>query len=403
MAQKIPTMTLIQWLIHLIDTPKWRCGSVTGSKHPDITQKEINQIGKQRLLKEAEELECKGLIQVEWAEFHTDIKKIHFSVDIMEELCRTEGLTNPKERLERMRNAVLYWLEKTANTWIQPYYEKLLDKINRGEYAAETEEPEFLKCVYLVSKEKEVVWKRIFSAAALNRSKDFENKYEKRIITILRKYSPKLHEGMSGEEVLAEQGILSYSQKLEIKGALKYMIEDKHLMDTAEQIYGTILNAQTLAAGKLTDIRGIKRIITIENKANYENMKFDKEILYIFCHGFFSLKERKFLDQLVLLAKPGVAYLHWGDMDYGGIQIYNFIKNRLFLELQPLYMNRKTYEDALKCRAGYPISAEKYKKLQNMDAGDLIELKECILEYKMEVEQEMVLAKELNYNLKRIF
>lgn len=200
---------------------------------------------------------------------------------------------------------------------------------------------------------------------------------------------------MSKEEILAEHGILTYSQRLEIKGVMEYKFNDGNIVNTAMQIYGTVLNAQTLAIGEVVSIKGVKRIVTIENKANYEDMDFDEGTLYIFCHGFFSPKERRFLSQLIPLAEPNVVFQHWGDMDYGGIQIYNFIKRNLFPELQPIYMNRETYEEALNCNAGYEISDEKYKKLEEMNAGDLEDLKNCILERKMEVEQEVVIAKKL--------
>jgi len=399
-----PELTLRRFIISKIDSDTWRRGDLTGMKHPKITQKEISLIGKQRLLEEAGELEAQGLIQVDWRDFRTDVKMIHFSVDIMDVLCQQEGIENPQLRLKRMEEELLYWKGKNKRYWMEPYYNKLLHRVRCGELIKEAEEPGFLGCLHAVTHVQELVWKRVLSAAVLNNSKAFERQYEKRVITILRKFSPFVQEDMSKEEVLREHGILSYTQQLEFKGVLTYRlnvedtvnsIANKYIVNTEKNQYGTILNAQTLANAKIVDIRGIRRIIVIENKANYENMKFRKDTLYIYCHGFFSPKERYFLKQLAVLggeASDEVEFWHWGDLDYGGIQIYQFIKQELFTNLRPYCMDRQTYEQALRYGAGYPIEQEKSDKLKQLKVADLAELKECILEYQMEVEQEMVLA-----------
>lgn len=398
MVKKVQTMTLTQWLIQQIDTEKWRCGAISGSKHPKITQKEIDQIGKQQLLVQAAELERSGLIQVDWIEFHSDIKQIHFSVEIMNELCLRAGVKNPRVLLEEMRTEIRYWKEKVAGSWSERYFEDQLAAVEAGKYVKDAGKMKFYECMYQISRNNGPMWKRVFSAAVLNDSKKLENVYEKHLITIMKKYSPKVLEGMTDHEILAEHGIESYSQQLELKGPIKYAPDDGHLVDTGEQIYGAVINAQTLSKARLKEVSKIKRVMTIENKANYESMGYDPETLYIFCHGFFSPKERRFLEQLVQWGKREVEYLHWGDLDYGGILIYNFIQKKLFPELRPYCMDQKTYETALGCGAGYPVDEEKLDKLALLEAGDLEELKLCILASKKEIEQEMVIAHGLSKN-----
>ena len=51
-------------------------------------------------------------------------------------------------------------------------------------------------------------------------------------------------------------------------------------------------------------------------------------------------------------------------------------------------MDRKTYEAALQKGAGIPVTAEKFAKIKEIDAGELEELKQCILQYGKEIEQE---------------
>ena len=49
-------------------------------------------------------------------------------------------------------------------------------------------------------------------------------------------------------------------------------VNDNRTFDTGDFPYGAVLNSQTMEHAKPVDIGNIQRIMTIENKANYENM-----------------------------------------------------------------------------------------------------------------------------------
>lgn len=132
---------------------------------------------------------------------------------------------------------------------------------------------------------------------------------------------------------------------------------------------------------------------SIENKANYESMIFSEETLYIYCHGYFTPKEVRFLKKIPELADADCEFLHWGDMDYGGISIFQFIKKNVFPELKPYKMDRTAFEGALKDGAGIVLEHETRKKLEAKDAGLLEELKQVILETGKTIEQELVRGK----------
>ena len=167
---------------------------------------------------------------------------------------------------------------------------------------------------------------RVFSAAVLNDSKRFKKDYEKKVVKVLVR-SPLYEEGMTDDEILSVHGILSYAQVMEWKGPLLYKlkggqeyIEDKarekeYEIDTSQNQYGTVINSQTLERAFPVSIKGVQRIVTIENKANYEEMKYREDTLYLFCHGFYSPKERIFLKRLMEVAEGEIQYFHWGDMD----------------------------------------------------------------------------------------
>ena len=267
----------------------------------------------------------------------------------------------------------------------------LFEKLRQGKIVKEMEDEEWLCCLREIAQIKRPVWKRVFSAKVFRDSKKFEDIYETRVVTVLRNYlNPYEQDVMSDEEVLKEVGILTYAQTLEWKGAVAFQLDTGKVVDTANLSYGIILNAQTLEHSKPIDLPGIRRIMTIENKANYENMPYREDTLYIYCHGFFSPKEVKFLQKLVSLTNEGVEFLHWGDMDYGGIRIFLFNKEKIFSKLQPYRMGRESFVEAVNAEAGIRLEERKRTKLERMYAGELEELRECILEYGVEIEQEML-------------
>lgn len=78
-------------------------------------------------------------------------------------------------------------------------------------------------------------------------------------------------------------------------------------------------------------------------------------------------------------------------MDFGGISIFLFIKDRIFEKLMPYRMGVADFEEALKKDAGIPLKASTKEKLEEKDAGLLTELKEAILESDKTIEQERLL------------
>lgn len=101
------------------------------------------------------------------------------------------------------------------------------------------------KCINAITRIKEPVWERVFSAKVFNDSKKFEKCYRQKMVSILTKYSPYYEKNMedydtegeeddakedkkkSGLEILKMHGIMSYAQTMEWKGPLSYRIFEK--------------------------------------------------------------------------------------------------------------------------------------------------------------------------------
>ena len=387
---------LTKYLIQIADGPAYRSGNADGMRHPAVDGKMIRAAGgMKKLMEEADELERAGMIRTERKNLGADIVRIHYPVSAVPELCRRAGVEDPRERQLRWLRRAEQQAREASGTFLEPYYETLLARLEAGQDVKkpDMEDEDFFRCLNRTALLDQPVWRRQFSAEVLHDSKLFEKKYQSRVVTVLEEYSPLSEEGMTADDILRVHGIRTYSQTLEWKGALTYRIGSGDPIDSSVNILGTVINAQTLEQAVPVAAPGIRRVMLIENKANYESMDFRADTLYIFCHGFFSPKEIKFLSTLTETAAENTEYLHWGDMDLGGIRIFLYNQKRLFLKLKPYRMDGDAYADALAAGAGIPLEKEKKEKLQKLDARCLGELKELILESEMEIEQEALMLR----------
>ena len=388
---------LAEYLIQTADGPAYRSGNLDGMRHPAVDGRMIRAAeGMRKLLEEADELEQAGLICTERKNLGADIARIHFPVSVIPELCIRAGVEDPRAKQLRWIRAAEKWADEAKATFLEPYYEILLQRLESGQDVKkpDMEDEDFFHCLNRAAAIESPVWRRQFSSEVLHDSKLFEKKYQDKVVTVLEKYSPLSEEGMTADDILRVHGIKTYSQTLEWKGSLVYRIGSGNPIDSSVNLFGTVINAQTLEQAAPTAVPGIRRVMLIENKANYESMDFRADTLYIYCHGFFSPKELQFLSALTAIADNDTEYLHWGDMDLGGIRIFLYNQRKLFPALKPYRMDTDDYEAAVAGGAGIPLKKEKREKLQKLDAGDLEDLKTCILKKGIEIEQESLMSGE---------
>ena len=404
-------LPLAKWLIDKTDGQNYRTGKLFGKKHPRVDGNVLKEVGgRDELVRQAKILERiptlggDEYLHFDWREMNTDITKIDYRVEVIPRLCELIGIMDPRERQLRAISRIGKLQEDVSESCLCAYCDHVLEQLNKGntKELSKAEDEEFLKCLKALAALKEPEWKRVFSSKVFEKKNDitpskvFERIYQGAVIEAL-KYSPLYEEGMSDDEILAAHGILSYSQTLEWKGAVEYCLTDQNgiaseeKIDTSSNYYGTVINAQTLEHAIPTLRNGVEKIIVIENKANYESMEYDPKVLYIFCHGYFSPKEVRFLQMLMKTAPEEIQCYHWGDMDYGGIQIFLYNEKNIFLNLIPWKMDVPSYKAALEKEKGIKLCSKKQKKLEALNAGKLEVLKQCILENKMEIEQEMLI------------
>ncbi len=401
MTKKDCRTTVGKWIISKVDTKDWRAGELSGEKHyshggtsekaKDTIREMMEAVGgRVNFINQVNELERHGFITVERTNVNTEVKKITFAVKEMGRLCDYEGIVNAQKLLEEKKVYLLDLLENEKCDWLANYERDVYHRLLNGTLEKNVMDENILKILRAIATLENDTWMRKFSSDVLNDSKMFKDVYKDKIISILRKYSDRADESMTGDEVLMEHGIMTYSQNLQFKGSIIYHVGGEDI-DTSAQIYGTVLNAQTLSHIRLVSLKFVKRIMTIENQANYEQMQFLPDVLYIYTHGFLSPKERRFLEQIEEAADSTVEFYHWSDLDYGGIRIFQFIKHNVFKRVKPYRMDKQTYDTVSRLGEGFVLKEEKRKKLEKLCCKELEELKQCILTYGREYEQEMLI------------
>ena len=389
-------MKMISWMLNKVDTPAGRKGRLSGEKHWKVEQKDLNAVGgRSAFVAQAEALEAEGLIRVKWYDVdHTDAEIVHFRLENLSELYRRAGKTPPWEKIAVLRNELEKRRGSRKKSWIAAWENHLMEQLDRGTIPAVLEREEFLCCADALDGLEEPEYKRLFSARCLRDSKAFERDWQREILTAARRHSALIEDAMSDTEALEQIGILEYGQQLYLKGRLLFELNGEQI-STEKFFCGVTLNSMTLKLGKPLP-QQIPQVISIENQANFEAAEYREDTLYNFSHGYFSPREAEFLRKLLRCLGPETSYYHWGDLDYGGVRIFQYIRTKIFPGLQPLYMDRDLLARSRNLGYGGPLSDSVLKKLDHFQEPVLQELIEEMKSSGWGVEQECFLTPELN-------
>lgn len=399
----------------------WEKDDPVGSRKMKIQQKDYDTYGRSDLLKEARELEEQKLIKVKWMGGRADMEYVQYQLEQMPRIYEMAGRIPKLQRVRSEQAADLKLVETYAaeaeSSWLKDYYGELSDQIHRGKSLKNLEKHGELlfQCLNALEKLTEPTFIRIFSSYALTDaktrgSKVFKDQLQSRVICIAKKYHPMVEDTMNDRQVLEQLYLTDYSQELAVKGDLKLEQPDHQVVDLGKMPGGVILTTETLKSSKICGKQEIKKVITVENKANFAYMPYEKGTLILFCHGFFSPLEREFLQKLEevlergeqdMVQSPGLAkieecavgveYYHTGDLDYGGVRIFKHIREHVFPKLQPLFMDAEQFDRYLEY--GTDMEQSSWEKLKDMEELLLQPLIDRILTTKKVIEQEVFLIK----------
>ena len=364
----------------------------TGGKSLEISEEYFRKGYRQQILEEIRQLESRGLIHMEkkdWVEYGWDPIRVRYRMEDMAGFYELAGIVPKWIRLQEQQTRLEQVRSQIRTSWILNWLEEKTAGIYKGKALSEEELParELLyQCMigldHLEQDADDPMLERVFSRRFLGNSKFFEKKYKTVVLHGARTYHPDVPEdkdAMDDVDVLEQLHLEGYSQELTLKGALRLCLTGPDgsikSLDTADYPYGLVLNQQTLSHVEICEEQAIHRVLLIENKANFMAEPYEPGKLVIFTHGYITPTERKFLvhlrevlDRQNEMGTP-VLYQHCGDLDFGGICIYRYLREKVFPNLTPYRMDITTYEACLAAGMTESIEEEMAGKLQKL-AGD---------------------------------
>lgn len=350
----------------------------------------------------------KKYVKVDWHTYGKEVGDKGFSFSLKDKnLFYEMARIMPKEqRIAEYSQWVQQKISETGKGWIQNYYERVLGALTIGtiskdlekdyEPIYQTENAELFQCLDELNHLDELTYVRVFSKKVFNNSKRFERMYKSKIISRMNEWG---EEGFFKEtpekDVLRLMNLDDYSTTLSVKGALQVKLKDEEI-DYGKFLYGCDITTKMLEEMEILERQKIKKVITVENKVNFASMPIEEDTLIIFTHGFLAPLECKVLKKLEAILPKETKYYHTGDLDLGGIRIFNFIKNKIFPSLEPMNMDVITYEKYLPYGETPEVKNLKdyWKKVEKERSEPFEELVDKILEHRIVIEQEAFLIKE---------
>ncbi len=354
-----------------------------------------------------DELAGKGLISFEWLKYEEGniIEKVWLNTSRVED-CYTEISRKAKRTvLDTLLKRVINLKETTKGSWMALF----MADVERSIYekastagllpADEEQAMAILDALdYLGRLEDGQCLERVFSLRCFGDSKYFEKKVKNRLVSIIKKYCIKLdfQEDLSDDEVLMQVGIMQSPDQVDFKGGICGMVSGKRI-DFSVFIHGISLNADTIRDLTIEGMGCVRRILFIENKANYLHFlaaNKDDAWMAVFLGGFYSPAKGAFFKKLYEAACPnGIQFFHWGDMDLGGFLIYKRLKTNIIPSLKPFLMHKEAFESRMAYGVAFDSRyASKLRALQ--DDALLPEFKDLIklmLDKGLRIEQEAFL------------
>ena len=140
------------------------------------------------------------------------------------------------------------------------------------------------------------------------------------------------------ESVFEECGVVQTPTYVMVKGngILHFHKQSMNLSQL-----GSDIGLSTTTIQQLLEIEVIgQRIVTIENLTSFHNYSIEDDFV-VYLGGFHNKVKTQFL-KLVYRENPNKIFLHFGDIDIGGFQIFRNLCRKTEIKFQMLYMNIAT-------------------------------------------------------------
>lgn len=338
-----------------------------------------------------ESLTQKGWLTCEKTPFSSEISKIYL-VDacvgaIENYLAEHYGYQPRDAALENLRRLLDAYDGKTRALTAE--CAKLKESLARRAVPKDLARLEdIFKALLFVERNERQLYLREASMLIYGGSKYFEENSLEAVATILRRYydQPCAEEELN-DEILQRFAIYKEQPRLCLKGAIVLTIAGR------EVDVGLFANGIEFAAEESARIEKVKladgALTTVENKTSYQRLQADNAA-YFYLGGFMSRGQRDFLKK-IYRDNPHARYYHFGDIDAGGLFIYEHLRRATGVPFAMYKMSAAELADARNQSCLLPLTQHDRERLASLrENKELRGLVDYMLEHNVKLEQEIV-------------
>lgn len=334
-------------------------------------------------------LERKEYIIIQWKKGNHIIQKVLLNDLKIEEIYQYIQRKPKSLHIEKTLQLLEEFKEKSQGHVNKVFIGYLSNRIQEGESVKEfidlsdyDRTKRLLQAINWIEKNQETRYIREFSIRHFGDSKIFEE-----MLAVIGKVFKRFEERFAKLDVyaiLAEYSIYHTPDYVYIKGSSGIVRIGKSQIVLEDWQQGIGICGEDLQKIKFGETLQIQKVITIENLTTFFRWKEEASLL-IYLGGYHNGSRRSLL-KLIHEQIPQAQYLHFGDIDVGGFEIYEDLKRQTGILFQTYYMDLQTLKK-------YEIYAK------NLTANDRKRLKK-VLDFEGENTYQDVLEYMLAQNVK---
>lgn len=282
------------------------------------------------ILKKLEKL---GFISTEY--YEDTFKSLTLIVENVDSIYDYLNRCKPSDELMKIEDVLnKYKFDNFVNDFIVYIYEYIEKKYDYPKsYFTDSENLNLiLKTFTKLFMLEEEIKKRDFSARYLGDSKLFET-IENKIIKIIKDFDSK--EELNSEEILSAYNIVKNSSYVLVKNKLNLKINDS-LIKLDDLRFEMSLSDDMIKRLEILS-SNVKKVITVENLTSFYTL-VDDDAVIIYLGGFHNHTKQLFL-KMIHEKYPNAEYLHFGDIDAGGIWIFENLRYKTGIPFHPFRMD----------------------------------------------------------------
>ena len=236
-----------------------------------------------------------------------------------------------------------------------------------------------LKIVSKITEVKNETFERDFSIQVLGDSKAFE-KIRSKVISLLYEYG----DFPDRETLLADLNIVKNPGHVYFKGKGKLTICGQQI-DFSQMPGDMAISSEMLKNVDDVTVFG-DVVITIENLTTFNTFNCEKSFA-IYLGGYHNTSRRNFIKK-VYEQNPDKKYLHFGDIDAGGIHILKHLRAKTNIQFLPYKMDVETLSTNMGCWK--KLTDNDIKRLRKIEDKEFQGLIDYMLSNNCKLEQEAI-------------